>query len=113
MALGTGGSNRSVYAEGVSMPQVTPMRGKSFATTASADARETRPVQRVRRRARAMAALPTEQRRVLELTYSECLSRREAAERLGCPTDTLKTRTFHARRRLRLLPADVANEAAA
>ncbi len=55
---------------------------------------------------KALAALSPEQRSVVELTYFQELSYREIAEIVGCPVNTVKTRMFHARRRLRqLLPA--------
>ena len=54
---------------------------------------------------RALRALPAEQRAVVELTYYYGLPYQEIAEILGCPVNTVKTRMFHARRRLReLLP---------
>ncbi len=54
---------------------------------------------------RALAALPLEQRAVVELTYYYELSYPEIAEIVGCPVNTVKTRMFHARRKLReLLP---------
>jgi RNA polymerase sigma factor (sigma-70 family) len=50
--------------------------------------------------ARALEALSPEQRAVVELTfYHEC-SYQEIAEITGCPINTVKTRMFHARRRL-------------
>lgn len=56
--------------------------------------------------AAALAGLPREQRRVVELTYYRGLSYPEISELLGVPVGTVKTRMFHARRRLRaLLPA--------
>lgn len=52
-----------------------------------------------------LASLPPEQRMVLELTFLEGLSYAEVAEILDCPVNTVKTRVFHARRKLRnLLP---------
>lgn len=55
---------------------------------------------------RAMATLPLEQRMVLELTYYLGHSCQEIAEITDCPVNTVKTRMFHARRKLRqLLPA--------
>lgn len=51
----------------------------------------------------AMAALPVEQRQVVELTFFEGLSYREIAQLAGCPENTVKTRMFHARRKLRQL----------
>ena len=54
---------------------------------------------------RALGALSTEQREVVELTYFHDFSYREIAEIVGCPVNTVKTRMFHARRKLReLLP---------
>jgi RNA polymerase sigma factor (sigma-70 family) len=54
---------------------------------------------------RALDALPAEQRAVVEMTYYYGLSYQEIAEIAGCPVNTVKTRMFHARRRLReLLP---------
>lgn len=55
---------------------------------------------------RALARLSAEQRAVVELTYFEGLSYPEIATLLDCPTNTVKTRMFHARRKLReTLPA--------
>jgi RNA polymerase sigma factor (sigma-70 family) len=54
---------------------------------------------------RALLAISAEQRAVVELTYYHGLSYQEIAEVVGCPVNTVKTRMFHARRRLRdLLP---------
>ena len=49
----------------------------------------------------AMEGLSAEQRAVVDLTYFHDLGYREIAEILSCPVDTVKTRMFHARRRLR------------
>jgi RNA polymerase sigma-70 factor (ECF subfamily) len=55
---------------------------------------------------RALAVLSPEQRAVVELTYFEGLSYREISDIVGCPVNTVKTRMFHARRRLRqVLPS--------
>jgi RNA polymerase sigma-70 factor (ECF subfamily) len=54
---------------------------------------------------RALSALSPEHRAVLELTYYEGHSCREIADIMGCPVDTVKTRMFHARRRLKVLIA--------
>jgi len=51
----------------------------------------------------AMAQVSAEQRAVIELTYYHGCAYREIAEIMGCPVDTVKTRMFHARRRLRQL----------
>ena len=54
---------------------------------------------------RALHALSPEQRAVVELTYYYGLAYTEIAEIVGCPVNTVKTRMFHARRRLKeLLP---------
>jgi RNA polymerase sigma-70 factor (ECF subfamily) len=50
---------------------------------------------------RALTALPLEQLTVLELTYFEGYGCREVASLLECPVETVKTRMFHARRKLR------------
>lgn len=54
---------------------------------------------------RALATLPPEQRSAVELTFFHGFSYREIAEIAECPVGTVKTRMFHARRKLReLLP---------
>lgn len=53
----------------------------------------------------AIAALPEEQRRVVMLTF-EGHTYAEIAQIVGCPVNTVKTRMFHARRRLRAILAD-------
>ena len=50
-----------------------------------------------------LARLPLEQRLVLEFTYYLDHSCEEIAEIMDCPVNTVKTRMFHARRKLRLL----------
>jgi RNA polymerase sigma-70 factor (ECF subfamily) len=52
---------------------------------------------------RALGQLPAEQRLVIELTYYQGLSCQEVAEIMDCPVNTVKTRMFHARRKLRTL----------
>jgi RNA polymerase sigma-70 factor (ECF subfamily) len=55
---------------------------------------------------KALGALSPEQRAVVELTFFEGLSYPTIAEIVGCPVNTVKSRMFHARQRLReLLPA--------
>jgi RNA polymerase sigma-70 factor (ECF subfamily) len=51
--------------------------------------------------ARALRELPAEQRAVVELTFVAGCSYAEIAVQLGCPVNTVKTRMYHARRRLR------------
>jgi len=55
-----------------------------------------------------LAQLPVEQRLVLEFTYYLDHSCEEIAEIMECPVNTVKTRMFHARRRLRTILADAA-----
>jgi RNA polymerase sigma-70 factor (ECF subfamily) len=54
----------------------------------------------------ALATLSPEQRAVVELTYFHECGYREIAAILDCPVDTVKTRMFHARRKLRTVLAD-------
>lgn len=51
----------------------------------------------------ALAKLPHEQRMVLELAYHVGHSCEEIAEIMQCPVNTVKTRMFHARRKLKTL----------
>src|SRR5690348_9971315 len=50
-----------------------------------------------------VAQLSDEQRAVVELTYFHGLGYKEIAQALHCPLNTVKTRMFHARRRLKAL----------
>ena len=50
-----------------------------------------------------LAQLSDEQRTVVELTYFHGLGYKEIAQTLRCPLNTVKTRMFHARRRLKVL----------
>jgi RNA polymerase sigma-70 factor, ECF subfamily len=52
---------------------------------------------------RALRALTPEQRAVMELVYYHGLHYSEIADLIGCPENTVKTRVFHARRKLRSL----------
>ena len=52
---------------------------------------------------RALAQLPIEQRLVVEFTYYLGHSCADIAEIMDCPVNTVKTRMFHARRKLRVL----------
>lgn len=58
--------------------------------------------QQARQIRRALEALSPEQRAVVELTYYHGCAYSEIAQILECPVDTVKTRMFHARRKLRL-----------
>ncbi|MHB8533950.1 MAG: RNA polymerase sigma factor [Sulfuricaulis sp.] len=55
---------------------------------------------------RTMTALSAEHRAVIELTYYQGYAYQEIAEIMGCPIDTVKTRMFYARRRLKALLTD-------
>ena len=59
----------------------------------------------------ALAALSPEQRAVVELTFYHGYAYPEIAQILGCPVDTVKTRMFHARRKLKPLLAAQWSEA--
>ena len=52
---------------------------------------------------RAMRKLSAEQRAVIELTYVGGYSCEEIAVIMGCPGNTVKTRLFHARRKVRVV----------
>jgi RNA polymerase sigma factor (sigma-70 family) len=60
---------------------------------------------------RALDGLSVEQRSVLVLAYYHDLPYAEIARIAGCPVDTVKTRVFHGRRRLRALLRDEHGEA--
>ena len=53
----------------------------------------------------ALAGLSADQRAVIELTYYLGYACREIAQIMGCPVDTVKTRMFYARRKLKTLLA--------
>jgi len=57
--------------------------------------------------ARGLEALSPEQRAVVELTFYQERSYQEIAEIVRCPVNTVKTRMFHARRRLAPLLAAI------
>ena len=48
-----------------------------------------------------MAQLSADHRAVVDLTYFHGMGYREIAEVVDCPVDTVKTRMFYARRRLK------------
>lgn len=54
----------------------------------------------------ALDVLPLAQRAAFQLTFYHDMGYAEIAEILGCPVNTVKTRLFHARRRLALLLKD-------
>ena len=57
----------------------------------------------------ALGQLPLEQRLVLEFTYYLDYSCDEIAEIMECPVNTVKTRMFHARRKLRTFVTEAAS----
>jgi RNA polymerase sigma factor (sigma-70 family) len=58
----------------------------------------------------AMNELSSDHRAVVDLTYFHGMGYREIAEIMGCPIDTVKTRMFHARRKLkRVISGDAAD----
>ena len=59
----------------------------------------------------ALARLSVDHRQVVELTYFSGFSYQEIAEIAGCPINTVKTRMFHARRRLKVLLPVLAGQA--
>jgi len=59
-----------------------------------------------RRVAQALDAIPMEQRTVVNLTYYHGMAYEEIGAIMECPVNTVKTRMFHARRRLKILLAD-------
>lgn len=62
------------------------------------------------RLADAIAELGPAHRSVIELTYIQDMGYAEIATVLDCPVDTVKTRMFHARRKLRQLVTDAPAE---
>ncbi len=50
-----------------------------------------------------LRALSPEQRAVMELVYYQGLHYGEIAQVINCPENTVKTRVYHARRKLRML----------
>ena len=58
-----------------------------------------------------LAELSADHRQVIELTYFCGFSYHEIAEIAGCPVNTVKTRMYHARRRLKVLLPRLAGEA--
>lgn len=58
----------------------------------------------------ALASLSAEHRAVVELTYFHGCAYKEIAKIMDCPVDTIKTRMFYARRKLKVLLADRADD---
>jgi len=55
---------------------------------------------------RALLQLPMDQRVTISLTYYHGMGYQEIAETMECPVNTVKTRMFHARRRLKNMLSD-------
>jgi RNA polymerase sigma factor (sigma-70 family) len=104
---------RGMKALGQSGELATGVDHDSTATAAECGPEEASQRRQLRTRLnRALRDLSAEQRPVVELTYYKGHTYREIATIVDCPVDTVKTRMFHARRRLKLLLADGAEEAA-
>jgi len=81
-----------------------PVEDGEFDTRVDPDARPDEQLQQQRLHnalLQAMQQLSVEHRAVVDLTYFHGLGYREIAEIVGCPAETVKTRVFHARQRLR------------
>lgn len=63
--------------------------------------------------AAAFSKLPPDQRAVLELTYHHGLQYQEIASIMDCPENTVKTRMFHARKKIKALFPELMNDSAA
>jgi RNA polymerase sigma factor (sigma-70 family) len=81
-----------------------PMEDDGFETRVDPDALPDEKLQQQRLHnalLHAMQQLSPEHRAVVDLTYFHGLGYREIADIVGCPAETVKTRVFHARQRLR------------
>lgn len=89
----------------------TPITDEIEESTGECDARmgemESREVVRA-----ALGHLPAEQRAVMQMVYEEGLHYSDIAALLGCPENTVKTRIFHARRKLRSIWTQLTGSAA-
>ncbi len=91
--------------------QDLPVDDEDLPETADAAPGPEQQLGRVQLRARlraAMRELSPEHRAVVELCYFHDMAHGEIAEVVGCPAETVKTRMFYARRRLRTLLDDLA-----
>ena len=82
----------------------------AFADSAQAPDRQASQRQTAQALTTALAGLPSDQREALELVLHQGLRYEEAAQVLGAPLNTVKTRVFHARRKLREALADLQPE---
>lgn len=85
-------------------PREDPLAGEQASEAPGPD-RETAAHEARAALRRALDALSHEQRHAIVLTYFHQLPCAEIAQIMDCPVDTVKTRMFHGRRRLRALLA--------
>ena len=81
-----------------------PVEDKNAEARESGEAGPEQAVERRQAQAALMSAinqLSADHRAVVDLTYFHEIGYREIAEMMDCPVDTVKTRMFHARRRLK------------
>ncbi len=107
-----GRSKLSTWVYGIAYRRALKERSKrtdeppveEFEEVADADTDAQQPFDAIRVKNRIKAALeklPGDQGSVVRLAYFEGLSYREIGAVLDCPEDTVKTRMFHARRKLK------------
>jgi RNA polymerase sigma-70 factor, ECF subfamily len=89
---------KTVRRRGHQLSTAVPIENESIAAPDELNAAET-----AEWVALAMQQLSTDQRLTLELAYGEGYSCEEIAEIMDCPVNTVKTRMFHARGKLRTL----------
>lgn len=65
---------------------------------------------RVERIKQALSTLSTDHREVVELTFFQGCSYKEIAEIVGCPEGTVKTRMYHAKKKLEPVLASLAGD---
>ena len=89
--------------------RLDPALGEDLVEADGVEAAEPGPEQQAVRRElhdallRALDGLSPQHRAVVDLTYFQGMDYREIAAIVDCPVDTVKTRAFYARRRLKLL----------
>jgi RNA polymerase sigma-70 factor, ECF subfamily len=99
---------KSVRRRGHQLFAAVPIENQSLAAPDELNAAET-----AEWLALAMRQLSTDQQLTLELAYGQGYSCEEIAEITDCPVNTVKTRMFHARRKLRTLLPQLAGSACA
>lgn len=99
---------KTLQAGGMAAAEMVPVDSESLTSFDEVSAAETSEWI-----VRAMQQLPPEQRLALELAYTFGHSCEEIAQIMDCPINTVKTRMFHAREKLRrILPALAGQEPA-